>query len=972
MEELIFDKTINKLLEFKKQNLVNELKKLRYLFLLSYIIALFTSIHLFYILLIGFFYMRVLKKIIQNVKTVNDFDFYITIMILGLYAFTISISYCAFIYEIPTFLQISYVYKIFIYTTYLLKFRSNSNQFLNSVILVSQIITTIIVLLFSFIRNNFDIRIVLEQTFSTSLMLYLIYSNLNISHKFNILFEKILKKNDINITKYQNILNNLKTHLISINISEFKIRFNSIFDSLLLKINLSTPIRKEINEVFNDEDNNYSDENGNNINIDGEEMFFNQVEYTTFLDFIGIDLNHKDNLSKKKQLRRKIFYKKLYYVHKILNFFTKKNECNNNDVLFENSDIILKIIKDDFNKFNDQFTNLDNYYINNDSANEECIVNISYRKSKVKNVELIDIILDDITTIVKVEEEKAENKFKRQYLSNVAHEFKAPIQVLLMTIKQIDVKSLPKKEQEKFDDIDYLTNYILLLILDIINFSKEDKGVDIKFRKFEASSPFIFGEKLLKLLIKNNSSKIYSIKTKLDIDKNVPKIIYSDELKVKQILINFISNAFKFTSTGEIAIKVKMINSTEIFDEILVSVEDTGIGIKSEDKDKLFKKFGKLNDYNNLNRQGTGLGLSICLNIVNRIGNTLGFEEKTGGGSIFSFSFYNIKVDDMVLKLEGINSIKIIDVIRLYLKDRYSKSFQEYTIEAVRNPKKHFTHVSNTMIQINGGKDSNTNINNIIPNSNNIIIDTISEEKQKSNKTVYEMNECYNIATEECDYFKFSESNSIFNNDEEIKNDFLNNEILIFDEKFKEANNENKNVNMIYDIYMLSVGLFKNTDYIKILHHFKPYLKFLLSLLKNLAESNTNKNENNEKIYFCIVDDNNVVLNSVKTLINSLNNRNIEVIKAYDGVEALALFKIDFFLNKKIKYIISDQNMTMMTGVELLNLLKKYSSKENKAPKLFLSSSDDANLKEFNLKGISFLSKPISKKEIRNIIEHTS
>ena len=303
MEELIFDKTINKLLEFKKQNLVNELKKLRYLFLLSYIIALFTSIHLFYILLIGFFYMRVLKKIIQNVKTVNDFDFYITIMILGLYAFTISISYCAFIYEIPTFLQISYVYKIFIYTTYLLKFRSNSNQFLNSVILVSQIITTIIVLLFSFIRNNFDIRIVLEQTFSTSLMLYLIYSNLNISHKFNILFEKILKKNDINITKYQNILNNLKTHLISINISEFKIRFNSIFDSLLLKINLSTPIRKEINEVFNDEDNNYIDENGNNINIDGEEMFFNQVEYTNFLDFIGIDLNHKDNLSKKKQLR---------------------------------------------------------------------------------------------------------------------------------------------------------------------------------------------------------------------------------------------------------------------------------------------------------------------------------------------------------------------------------------------------------------------------------------------------------------------------------------------------------------------------------------------------------------------------------------------------------------------------------------------------------------------------------------------
>ena len=62
--------------------------------------------------------------------------------------------------------------------------------------------------------------------------------------------------------------------------------------------------------------------------------------------------------------------------------------------------------------------------------------------------------------------------------------------------------------------------------------------------------------------------------------------------------------------------------------------------------------------------------------------------------------------------------------------------------------------------------------------------------------------------------------------------------------------------------------------------------------------------------------------------------------------------------------------MTMMSGIELLNLVKKYSSKENIAPKLFLSSSDDANLKEFNLKNIGFLSKPISKKEIINILDN--
>ena len=126
--------------------------------------------------------------------------------------------------------------------------------------------------------------------------------------------------------------------------------------------------------------------------------------------------------------------------------------------------------------------------------------------------------------------------------------------------------------------------------MDIISFSKEDNGVEIKFDKFHTEIPFLFGEKLLKLLIKNNNTKKYAIKTNLRINSNVPKIANSDDTKIKQVLINFISNAFKFTSSGEINIIIDMVNSNDIYDEIQVQIEDTGTGIKKEDEHKLFKE----------------------------------------------------------------------------------------------------------------------------------------------------------------------------------------------------------------------------------------------------------------------------------------------------------------------------------------------------------------------------------------------
>ena len=143
-----------------------------------------------------------------------------------------------------------------------------------------------------------------------------------------------------------------------------------------------------------------------------------------------------------------------------------------------------------------EFSELGTFQLNSlETNNNDFIVEMSYRKSDFEGVQLIDLMIEDITNIVKAEEEKADIKYRRQYLSNVAHEFKAPIQVLLATVFEIDKSKLPEDIKKKFEDINDLGNYIMLLIMDIISFSKDNFGVEIKVDQFDLNNSLIFGQR---------------------------------------------------------------------------------------------------------------------------------------------------------------------------------------------------------------------------------------------------------------------------------------------------------------------------------------------------------------------------------------------------------------------------------------------------------------------------------------------
>lgn len=120
------------------------------------------------------------------------------------------------------------------------------------------------------------------------------------------------------------------------------------------------------------------------------------------------------------------------------------------------------------------------------------------------------------------------------------------------------------------------------------------------------------------------------------ISNSMPKMIYGDHMRLQQVLINLIKNALKFTSTnGFVKINASYIHKSN---EILVAIQDTGIGISEKDQEKLFKKFGKLKDIHKLNDKGVGLGLIICRHLTACHNGKIWLSSREMEGSTFSFT----------------------------------------------------------------------------------------------------------------------------------------------------------------------------------------------------------------------------------------------------------------------------------------------------------------------------------------------
>ncbi|MCR5452437.1 MAG: response regulator, partial [Lachnospiraceae bacterium] len=226
------------------------------------------------------------------------------------------------------------------------------------------------------------------------------------------------------------------------------------------------------------------------------------------------------------------------------------------------------------------------------------------------------------------------NQAKSVFLAQMSHEIRTPINAVLGMNEMILRESDDSNILEYSQNINSAGKNLLNLINGILDFSKiEDGKMEILPAKYDTVS---FINNLYQTIIYRSDSK--GLELMFDIDETLPKAMRGDDVRLTQIIMNLLTNAVKYTEKGVITLAIKTIDKTESDITVSVSVKDTGIGIKEEDKPRLFESFERLDEIKNRHIEGTGLGMSIVTSLLGMMDSELCFESSYGEGSNFYFN----------------------------------------------------------------------------------------------------------------------------------------------------------------------------------------------------------------------------------------------------------------------------------------------------------------------------------------------
>jgi len=253
-------------------------------------------------------------------------------------------------------------------------------------------------------------------------------------------------------------------------------------------------------------------------------------------------------------------------------------------------------------------------------------------------------------------EAEAANKAKSAFLSTMSHEIRTPMNAILgITDIQLQNDSLDKKTREALEKIYTSGDLLLGIINDMLDLSKIEAGkMELNIGRYEITS-------LLSDTAQVNMMRIGSkpIEFELYAAEDTPSSLLGDELRVKQILNNLLSNAFKYTDAG----MVKMSVSTEEIDKkgkevmLVISISDTGQGMTEEQVSKLFDEYVRFNMKANRSTEGTGLGMSIAQNLVRMMNGEILIKSELGKGSVFTVRLPQCRVSSEVLGSEMVKNL---------------------------------------------------------------------------------------------------------------------------------------------------------------------------------------------------------------------------------------------------------------------------------------------------------------------------
>lgn len=230
----------------------------------------------------------------------------------------------------------------------------------------------------------------------------------------------------------------------------------------------------------------------------------------------------------------------------------------------------------------------------------------------------------------KMEAMKA-NAAKSNFLANMSHEIRTPINAVLGMDTMILQESSERKIKEYAADIQTAGQNLLSLINDILDFSKIESGkMEIIPGDYEVASLLNDSYNMVGMRARDKNLKLT-----IENDSTIPRRLFGDEVRIRQIMVNLLTNAIKYTPEGNITLSMNWEKIEEKKLLLKISVKDTGVGITQEDQKKLFQSFQRVDEKKNRNIEGTGLGLKITKQLVEMMNGSISVESEYGKGSVF-------------------------------------------------------------------------------------------------------------------------------------------------------------------------------------------------------------------------------------------------------------------------------------------------------------------------------------------------